>query len=190
MNFATWAIREPIPPIVLFLLLTMAGAFGFSRLNIQDMPDMEFPAVIVTAVMQGASPSQLETEVTRKIENAIGSIEGIEAIQSTVTEGASTTMIQFVLEHDLFEALNDVRAAVGNLRSDLPRELEEPIVSKVNTAGMPILTYTVASDSMDEEALSWFVDNIVARRLTAIPGLGAVNRLGGVSREIRVELNP
>ena len=154
MNFATWAIREPIPPIVLFLLLTIAGSFAFSRLNIQDMPDMEFPAVFVTAVMQGASPSQLETEVTRKIENAIASVEGIEAIASTVTEGVSNTMIQFELERDLFEALNDVRAAVGNLRSDLPRDLEEPIVSKVNTAGMPILTYTVASNSMDEEVLS------------------------------------
>ena len=190
MNFATWAIREPIPPIVLFLLLTIAGSFAFSRLNIQDMPDMEFPAVFVTAVMQGASPSQLETEVTRKIENAIASVEGIEAIASTVTEGVSNTMIQFVLERDLFEALNDVRAAVGNLRSDLPRELEEPIVSKVNTAGMPILTYTVASDSMDEEALSWFVDNVVSRKLTAIPGMASVGRLGGVNREVRVELEP
>lgn len=190
MNFATWAIREPIPPIVLFLLLTIAGSFAFSRLNIQDMPDMEFPAVFVTAVMQGASPSQLETEVTRKIENAIASVEGIEAIASTVTEGVSNTMIQFELERDLFEALNDVRAAVGNLRSDLPRDLEEPIVSKVNTAGMPILTYTVASDSMDEEALSWFVDNEVSRKLTAIPGMASVGRLGGVTREVRVELEP
>lgn len=190
MNLATWAIREPIPPVVLFLVFVLGGLYAFNRLSIQDMPDMEFPAVIVTAVLQGASPSQLETEVTRKIENAVGSIEGIESISSTVTEGSSTTMIQFVLERDIFEAMNDVRAAVGNARSDLPRELEEPIVSKVNTAGMPILTYVVASKTMDEEALSWFVDDVVSRKLTSLPGLGAVNRLGGVNREIRVELDP
>ena len=170
MNFATWAIREPIPPVVLFLLFVLGGLYSFNRLSIQDMPDMEFPAVIVTAALQGASPSQLETEVTRKIENAVGSIEGIESIASTVTEGASTTMIQFALERDIFEAMNDVRAAVGNARSDLPRELEEPIVSKVNTAGMPILTYVVASETMDEEALSWFVDDVVSRKLTSLPG--------------------
>ncbi len=190
MNFATWAIREPIPPVVLFIVLALGGLYAFNRLSIQDMPDMEFPAVIVTAAMQGASPSQLETEVTRKIENAIANIEGIESISSTVSEGVSSTMIQFVLERDLFEALNDVRAAIGNARSDLPRDLEEPVVSKINTAGMPILTYVVASKTMDEEALSWFVDDVVTRKLTALPGLGAVNRLGGVNREIRVELDP
>ncbi|XOV86943.1 MAG: efflux RND transporter permease subunit [Pseudomonadota bacterium] len=190
MNIATWAIREPVPPLVLFLLFVIAGIFGFQRLNIQDMPDMEFPAVVVSAVMQGASPSQLETEVTRKIENALAGIEGIEQMSSTVTEGASTTMIQFVLERNQIEAVDDVRAAVANVRAELPREIEAPIVSKINTAGMPILTYTVASDSMDEEALSWFVDNVVARKLTAIPGLAAVNRLGGVNREIRVEIEP
>lgn len=190
MNIATWAIREPVPPIVLFLLLILAGVYAFGRLNVQDMPDMEFPMVTVTAVLQGASPSQLETEVTRKIEDAVASIEGIEDMSSSVTEGASTTMIQFVLERNVFEALNDVRAAVSNIRADLPRELEEPIVSKVNASGSPILTYTVGSDSMDEEALSWFVDNLVARKLTAIPGLATVGRLGGVNREIRVELDP
>ncbi len=190
MNVATWAIREPVPPIVLFLVFVIAGSYAFNRLNIQDMPDMEFPAVAVTAVLQGASPSQLETEVTRKIESSLSGIEGIESMVSTVTEGASTTMIQFVLERNSIEAVDDVRSAISNARSDLPRELEEPIVTKMNAAGMPILTYTVSSESMDEEALSWFVDNVVSRKLTAIPGLAGVNRLGGVSREIRVEIDP
>lgn len=190
MNFATWAIKQPIPPIVLFLLLTFAGIYGFRELNIQDMPDMEFPAVTITANQQGASAAQLETEVTRKIENAVSSIDGIEQMTSTVNEGSSTTMIMFKLEKDIFEAMNDVRAAVGNIRADLPTEIDEPIVNKVNAAGMPIQTFTVSSDSMDEEALSWFVDNEISRTLTAIPGVAAVNRLGGVTREVRVELDP
>ena len=190
MNFATWAIRQPIPPIVLFLLLTFAGLYGFKQLNIQDMPDMEFPAVTVTANQQGASAAQLETEVTRKIENAVSSIDGIEQMTSTVNEGSSTTMIMFKLEVDIFEAMNDVRAAVANIRADLPTEIDEPIVSKVNAAGMPIQTFTVSSDTMDEEALSWFVDNTVSRALTAQSGVAAVSRLGGVTREVRVELDP
>jgi multidrug efflux pump subunit AcrB len=190
VNFATWAIRQPIPPIVLFMLFTGVGLYGFGQLNVQDMPDMEFPMVTVTAVLPGASPSQLETEVTRRIENAIVGIEGIEQVTSNVTEGSSTTAIQFRLEHDLFEALNDVRAAVANTRASLPPEMEDPIVNKVNAAGMPIRTYTVASSVLDEEALSWFVDNTLTRTLTAIPGLAAVDRIGGVDREVRVDLDP
>jgi multidrug efflux pump subunit AcrB len=189
-NFATWSIRQPIPSIVGFLLLTLAGLYGFQKLNITDLPDMDFPAVTVTAVLQGASASQLETEVTRKIENAVATVGEIEHITSTVTEGASTTVIMFELEKNLFEALNDVRAAVSNIRSDLPSDLEEPIVGKVNTAGMPILTYSVASDRMDEEALSWFVDDTVSRALLAVEGVAQVNRIGGVDREIRIELDP
>ncbi len=189
-NFATWSIRQPIPPIVVFILLTLAGFYGFKHLNITDLPDMDFPAVTITAVLQGASASQLETEVTRKIENAVATIGDIEHITSTVTEGASTTVVMFHLEKNLFEALNDVRAAVSNIRADLPSDLEEPIVSKVNTAGQPILTFSVASDRMDEEALSWFVDDTVSRKLLSVPGVGKVVRIGGVDREIRIELDP
>jgi multidrug efflux pump subunit AcrB len=190
VNFATWSIRQPIPPLVGFLLLCFFGVFGFRQLGIQDLPDMEFPAVTITAVLQGASPSQLETEVTRKIENAVATIGDIEHIMSTVTDGMSSTTVQFVLEKDIFEALNDVRAAVSNIRSDLPADLEEPVVNKINTAGAPILTFSVASERMDEEALSWFVDNTVARTLLAIPGVGRVYRLGGADREVRVEIDP
>jgi multidrug efflux pump subunit AcrB len=189
-NFATWSIRQPIPPIVAFILLTLAGLYSFEHLNITDLPDMDFPAVTVTAVMQGASASQLETEVTRKIENAVATIGGIQRITSTVTEGTSTTVVMFRLEKNLFEAQNDMRAAISNIRSDLPSNLEEPVVAKVNTAGAPILTFSVTSDRMDEEALSWFVDDTVSRQLLAVPGVGKVDRIGGVEREVRIELDP
>jgi multidrug efflux pump subunit AcrB len=189
-NFATWSIRQPIPPIVGFILLTFAGIYGFKHLNITDLPDMDFPAVTVTAMLQGASASQLETEVTRKVENAIATVGNIEHIVSTVTEGRSSTTVMFHLEKNLFEALNDVRAAVSNIRAELPSDIEEPVVTKVNTAGMPILTYSVSSDRMDEEALSWFVDDTVSRTLLAAPGVGGVSRVGGVDREIRIELDP
>ncbi len=189
-NFATWSIRQPIPSIVIFILLTLAGIYGFKHLPVADMPDMEFPAVTVTASLQGASASQLETEVTRKIENAVATIGDIEHITSTVTEGTSTTTVMFHLEKNLFEALNDVRAAVSNIRADLPSDMDEPIVSKINTAGMPIVTYSLASDRMDEEALSWFADDTVSRTLLSVPGVGQVSRIGGVNREVRIELDP
>ncbi len=189
-NFATWSIRQPIPSIVIFILATLAGIYGFKHLPVADMPDMDFPAVTITATLQGASASQLETEVTRKIENAVATIGDIEHITSTITEGTSTTTVRFHLQKNLFEALNDVRAAVSNIRGDLPSDMDEPIVSKINTAGMPILTYSIASDRMDEEALSWFADDTVSRTLLSVPGVGSVSRIGGVNREVRIELDP
>ena len=190
MNFATWSIRQPIPPIVAFILLSFIGFYGFKKLDVMQFPDIDFPVVTVTATLQGASPSQLETEVTRKIENAVASVGDIEHINSTVTEGVSSTSVQFHLEKNLMEALNDVRAAVANIRSDLPSEMQEPSISKVNVSGEPILTFSVASDRMDEEALSWFVDDTVTRRLLATTGVGRITRVGGVDREVRVELDP
>ena len=190
MNIATWAIREPIPPIVLFLVFTLAGILAFDRLTIKEFPDTELPVITVTAAMEGASPSQLETEVTRKIENAVAGIEGIESLTSTITEGVSLTVFEFALESNQSETLDDVRAAVTNIRSDLPRDLEPPIVNDIGFSSTPILTYTVASETMDEGGLSWFIDDAVTRKLTAVPGVVAVNRLGGVQREILVELDP
>ena len=190
MNFATWSIRQPIPPIVVFILLSFVGFVGFKKLDILQFPDIDFPVVTVTATLQGASPSQLETEVTRKIENAIATVGDIEHINSTVTEGVSSTSVQFHLEKNLMEALNDVRAAVSNIRSDLPTEMQEPSIAKVNVSGEPILTFSVASNRMDEEALSWFVDDTVTRRLLATPGVGRITRVGGVDREVRIELDP
>lgn len=190
MNFATWSIRQPIPSIVAFLLLCAAGLYGFKQLGVQDMPDMELPMVTVSASMDGASPSQLETQVTRKIENAVASVSDVKHVSSTVTDGVSTTNIEFDIDKDIFEALNDVRAAVGNIRSDLPPDLHEPSVNKISTTGQAIQTFSVSSPNMSEEELSWFVDNTVARELLAVPGVGRVSRMGGVDREIRVSLDP
>lgn len=190
MNLATWSIRQPIPAIVAFVLLCAAGVYGFQKLVIKDMPDMDFPAVVVTATLDGATPSQLETQVTRKIENAVSSITNIEHVQSTITDGVSTTVIEFNIGKNIFEAMNDVRAAVSNIRADLPSNMDAPVVSKVSTTGLPIQTFSVSAPGMSEEALSWFVDNTVARKLTAVPGVGQVTRLGGVDREIKVSLDP
>ena len=190
MNFVTWSIRNPVPVIVLFIALTVAGLFSFPKLGVLDRPDIEFPAVIVTITYPGVAPTQMESEITRKVEDAVATIAGIEQMTSTVDEGASTTSIEFRFGTDLSAALDDVRDAMTRIRSDLPPDANEPIVSRVTTAGGAIVTWSVASDNMTDTELSWFVDLTVTRELSAVPGVGRVTRVGGVAREIRVDLDP
>ena len=190
MNFVTWSIRNPVPVIVLFIGLTVAGLISFPKLGVLDRPDIEFPAVVVTVTYPGVAPTQMESEITRKVEDAVATIAGIEQMTSTVDEGASTTSIEFRFGTDLSAALDDVRDAMTRIRSDLPADANEPIVSRVTTAGGAIVTWSVASDNMTATELSWFVDLTVTRELSAVPGVGRVTRVGGVDREIRVDLDP
>ncbi|MFN0316619.1 MAG: efflux RND transporter permease subunit [Burkholderiales bacterium] len=189
MNVSSWSIRNPIPSILLFILLTLAGLMLFRVMKIQQFPDIDLPTIIVTATLPGAAPSQMETEVARKIENSIASLQGVKHIYTKVQDGSATITTEFRLEKSTQEGLDDVRDAVARVRSDLPGDLRDPVIAKMDVAGMPILTYTVASERMDDEALSWFVDNTVAKNILAVRGVGAVARVGGVEREIRVEID-
>ncbi len=190
MNVSAWSIRNPIPAILLFLLLTLWGILSFRAMKIQQFMDVELPTVTVSAALPGAAPAQMETEVARKIENAVATLQGIKHIYTKVQDGAALVTVEFRLEKPIQEAVDDVRDAVARIRADLPADLRDPAVSKVNLSGAPILTYTIASPRMDEEALSWFVDNTVTKALLSARGVGAVARVGGVSREVRVELDP
>jgi multidrug efflux pump subunit AcrB len=189
-NVSSWSIRNPTPAILLFIMLTLMGLMGFRAMKIQNFPDIDLPMVTVTASLPGASPSQLETEVARKIENSIATIQGVKHIYTNLQDGSAVLTVEFRLEKPTQEAVDDVRDAVSRVRSDLPGDLRDPIIQKVDLAGTPILTYTVASERMDDEALSWFVDNQVTKRMLAVPGVGQVTRVGGVTREVRVELDP
>ena len=190
MNFVTWSIRNPAPVIILFIGLTIAGLISFPKLGVQDRPDIEFPAVIVTITYPGVAPTQMESEITRKVEDSVATISGIEQMTSTVDEGASTTSIEFAFGTDLSRAMDDVRDAVTRIRSDLPPDANEPIVSRNTTAGGSLVTWSVASETMSDTELSWFVDLVVSRELSSVPGMGRVTRVGGVDREIRVDLDP
>ncbi|MEO7055262.1 MAG: efflux RND transporter permease subunit, partial [Caldimonas sp.] len=190
MNVSAWSIRNPIPGVLLFIMLTLVGLMSFRAMKIQNFPDIDLPTVTVSAALPGASPAQLETEVARKLENSIATLQGVKHIYTTVSDGLSVTTVEFRLEKPTQEAVDDVRDAVSRVRSDLPADLRDPIVSKVELSGSPILTYTVASSRMDDEALSWFVDDQVTRSMLSVRGVGAVSRVGGVTREVRVELDP
>jgi multidrug efflux pump subunit AcrB len=190
MNVSAWCIKNPIPSVLFFIMLTLAGLLGFRAMKIQNFPDIDLPTVTVTASLPGASPAQLETEVARKIENSMATLQGVKHIYTKVQDGVATVTVEFRLEKPTQEAVDDVRDAVSRVRSDLPGDLRDPVISKMNLAGVPILTYTVASNRMDDEALSWFVDQTVAKTLLSVRGVGSVQRVGGVTREVRVELDP
>lgn len=190
MNFSAWSIRNPIPSILLFTMLSLAGLMCFSWMKIQQFPDIELPTINVSASLPGAAPPQLETEVARKIENSIATVQGLKNQYTTIRDGSVTITAEFQLEKPIQEALDDVRNAVSTVRSDLPSDLRDPVVSKLSLSGSPILTYTISSARLDEEALSWLVDYDMTRQLLKVKGVGAVARVGGVTRQIQVELDP
>ncbi len=189
MNVSAWSIRNPIPAVMLFVLLTFAGLLSFNGMKVQNFPDIELPTVTVTASLPGATPGQLENDVARKIEDAIATLQGLKHIYTKVQDGGVVLTVEFRLEKPVQEAVDDVRSAVARVRADLPGDLRDPIVNKVDLAAQPVLAFTISSPRMDDEALSWYVDNDISRRLLAVRGVGAVNRVGGVTREFRVTLD-
>ncbi|NDH54363.1 MAG: efflux RND transporter permease subunit, partial [Betaproteobacteria bacterium] len=196
MNLSSWSIKNPIPAVMLFVLLCFAGLLSFSAMKVQNFPDIELPTIALTASLPGAAPAQLETEVARKLENSIATVAGLKHMYTKVQDGGVTITAEFRLEKPVQEALDEVRTAVARVRSELPGDLRDPVVNKLELAGQPVLVFAIRSlargdaPGLDDEALSWFVDNEVTRRLLAVRGVGAVTRVGGVAREIRVALDP
>lgn len=189
-NVSSYSIRNPLVAILLFVLLTMGGVYGFLQMKVQQFPDIDLPAVVVTVTLPGAAPAQLENDVAKKIENQLTSINGIKHIRSSLQTGVATISTEFILDKDIQEAVDDVRSAVGEVRGDLPAAVNEPIITKVSTSGFPIVTYTVSADNMSVEDLSWFVDDTITKRLSDIQGVGSISRIGGLEREITVAADP
>ena len=189
-NISAWSIRNPVPALVLFAALMLAGMVAFMRLDVNNQPDISFPLVDVQITQPGAAPTELETQVAQRVEAAVRGISGVDEIDSTITEGSSDTSVQFVIGTPVDRAVNDVREAVSRIRSDLPDGILEPQVSRIDINGDPIAFMSVEAVDMTLPQLSWYVDNTIARKLLAVPGMAAVNRSGGVSREIRVVLDP
>jgi multidrug efflux pump subunit AcrB len=190
-NISAWSIRNPVPSLVLFAALTLAGVVSFLRMDVNDNPDIEFPAVSVVVSQPGAAPTELEGQVTQRIEGAVRGVNGVDEISSRVSEGTSFTFVTFNIGVPVDRAVNDVRNAVAQVRSSLPEGILEPQVQLEQVAsGGPIAYYSAEATDMTLEQLSWYVDNVVGRRLLGVSGMAAVNRGGGVSREIRVIHDP
>lgn len=190
MNLSAWAIHKPIPAVLLFVVLSLAGFLSFRGLPIQNIPDFDLPTVTVQVSLPGATAANLETEVTRKLEDSLASLERIEHITSAVTEGLSVTTVQFALEKDTQEAVDDVKDAISRVRAQLPGDVQEPQVSKVTISGQALLTYAVRIEGKSPAELAWFVDDVVSKHVLSAKGVSKVTRQGGAEREIRIELDP
>ncbi|MGB3207470.1 MAG: efflux RND transporter permease subunit [Crinalium sp.] len=189
-NISAWSIKKPVPTLVLFLVLTLLGWISFTQLGIDTNPNIDVPTVSITAIQPGAGPAELESEVTKKIEDAVAGLGNIDTIISTVKDGSSTTVVNFVIGTDTDRATNDVRNAVAQIRQNLPQDLNDPIVQRLDFAGGPIMTYAVVSEQRSVEDLSNLVDQDISRALLAVRGVAQIKRVGGVDREIRINLAP
>ena len=189
-NISSWCIRNPVPPIVLFIGLLLAGLVAFSGMQVNNNPDIDFPAAQIIIAQPGAAPSEMESQITQRVESAIRGVEGVDEINSSVREGNSNTFVQFAIGTPTDRAVNDIRDAIAQIRGDLPDGILEPQISRVDIAGDPILYVGAQTTDMSLEELSWYVDNTVSKRLLGVTGVAAVTRTGGVSREIRILLNP
>ncbi|MBV1703955.1 MAG: efflux RND transporter permease subunit, partial [Hyphomicrobiales bacterium] len=190
INFSAYSIRSPIPAVVLFVVGVALGLFAFATMPITRFPNVDVPVVSVTVTETGAAPAQLESQVTRKVEDAIAGVSGVDHIQSTVVDGQSSTSVIFHIEINADRALNDVKDAIARIRSDLPGDVNEPIVSRVNVVDLPIVSYSVSAPSKSIEETSWYVDNTVIPALQGLEGVSQAVRIGGVDREIHVSLDP
>jgi hydrophobe/amphiphile efflux-1 (HAE1) family protein len=189
-NISAWAIKHPVSPVVLFVVLLFMGLVAFVRMPVTLDPDIAFPLVHVLVLQPGAAPQEIETQVLQKVEGSVAGVGNIHNITSLAIEGQSSTWIEFQIGTPIDRAVADVRDAVAKVRSQLPNGIQEPIVQRVDVDGGAIVYYAVSSTSGTESELSWFVDNSVTKRLLAVPGVAQVSRGGGVNREIRVELDP
>ncbi len=190
MNLSRWGIQYPLPSVLLFVVLVLAGLWGLRQLPISQLPDIALPTIQVTVNLSGAPPSTIETDVTRKVEDAVASIPDIRRINSSVSEGTSVTRIEFELGRDIDRALDEVRDAVARVRRDLPQDIDEPVTQRISLVGGTLMAYAVESDRLAPDELSWFVDDKVTKAVFSVSGVGSVTRIGGVDREVRIDLRP
>jgi hydrophobe/amphiphile efflux-1 (HAE1) family protein len=189
-QISAWAIRNPIPVAVLFLALVLAGMISYAGLPVKQYPNITLPMVMVTVTENGAAPAQMETQITRPVEDALAGISNVEDVASSVSQGVSTTSIEFEMGEDLQKKTDEVRSAMDGIRAQLPRDIDEPIIKRVELDSQPILTFAVDAPGMSDTELSWFVDDTIARGLQSAKGVAQISRVGGVNREINVLVDP
>ena len=190
LNISAWSIRNPLPSIVFSIILLVLGWVSFTKLAVTRLPTADIPVISVAVSQFGAAPAELESQVTKTIEDGVSGVEGVRHISSSITDGLSLTTIQFALETNTDRALNDVKDAVTRVRSNLPQNVNEPLIQRVDVIGLPIVTYAAISPGKTPEQLSYFVDDVVKRALQGVRGVAQVERIGGVEREILVSLDP
>ncbi len=175
-NISAWAIRRPIPSIVPCIILTVVGIVSFAETCITDSSNIDLPLVSVTVTQSGAAPEELETQVTRLVEDAVANLGRIKEITSTVTDGASETDVEFTLGTNTDRAVNDVRDAISKIRSSLPGSIDDPQVARIDATGDAVVAYAVSIPGYSAARLGWFVDNDIARAMSTVKGVAALRR--------------
>jgi hydrophobe/amphiphile efflux-1 (HAE1) family protein len=190
LNISAWSIRNPLPPVVCSIILVVLGWLSFTKLAVTHLPSADIPVISVAVAQFGAAPAELESQVTKIIEDGVSGVEGVRHINSSITDGMSVTTITFAIETNTDRAINDIKDAVTRVRSNLPQNVSEPLIQRVDVIGLPIVTYAAISPGKTPEQLSYFVDDVVKRELQGVRGVAQVERIGGVEREILVSLDP
>nr|WP_264293966.1 efflux RND transporter permease subunit [Diaphorobacter aerolatus] len=190
MRISAWSIQNPIPVVLLFIAILVSGLLAYRAMPIKLFPDVSFPAVQVSVALPSAAATEVETQVTRVVEDGLSNVAGVKHVISTVTQGMSSTVVEFEIGQNPQRAIDEVRSAVDRVRANLPSSVEPPIVERVDFDAMPLLTYAVAADKMDDVELNWFIEDTVARQLVSLKGVGQVTRVGGVGRDVTVTLDP
>ncbi len=188
-KLAEICVRRPVFATMLILSLTVVGAFSFFSLGVDLFPKIDFPTITVTVINPGASPREIETEITDKIEAAVNTISGIDELRSTSVEGASQVFITFLLEKNADVAAQEVRDKVNLIVPDLPETSEEPIVQKLDTDAAPVLRIAVSAPRSLREVTD-IADKQIKKRIENINGVGQVQVIGGREREIQVRVDP
>ena len=183
------SIRRPVFATMLMVALVVLGVVSYQRLAIDEYPDVTYPVVVVQTTYPGASPEVMEREVSRPIEEALNTVQGLKEVTSTSFEGSSLVRVQLNLGVNVMEAQQDVQAKVSRIRRGLPREIEDPIIVRFDPNERPIMSIAIQSPDRPLRELTDIAEEIIAPRLEAISGVGGVNRVGGVERQIRVQLD-
>ncbi|PUA26352.1 MAG: hypothetical protein B0W54_21510 [Cellvibrio sp. 79] len=190
MKLATWSLSNPIPSAMFFFLLSIAGVWGFNQMPLQNLPDIDLPTVTITISQPGATPSQLEAQVARKAENALAAIQYLKHMRTSISDGIVKIDCEFEIQKQLTDALIETKDAIERIRPELPLTIQAPVVKAILASNQPIVTYSILHSDMDEESLSWFVDNTISKLISGVSGVGRFERVGGVNREIKITFDP
>ena len=188
MKLADVSIDRPVFATMMIFALVVLGLFSYMKLNIDQFPDVDIPYVTIVTVLRGAGPEQIETDVTKKIEDAVNPVGGLDHIQSTSQEGLSIVIAQFKLEIDGKVAAQEVREKVSAARANLPTEIEDPVITRYDPASQPIMQLTV-SGARSAKEITTYTKDVIKKRLENVPGVGSVDLVGGDEREIEVEVD-
>jgi hydrophobic/amphiphilic exporter-1 (mainly G- bacteria), HAE1 family len=184
------SIKRPVFATVLMLALVTLGIFSYRRLSIDMWPNVEIPVVTVTTILEGAAPETIEREVSRRIEEAVNTIPGVKHVQSISRESISLVVIEFQLEVKIDDVAQDARTKISAIRGDLPQDIEEPIIQKLDVTNMPLVSLALRSSTVDSRDLTSMIDKKIKHRLENLPGVGKVSLVGTTKREIAINLKP